>query len=231
MDTTSICTANLLAIACKYPAPGNGKTRLAESIGIVRAAMVSRALLLDLVTSHRGQSYQLMIVAPRQDIAHKEDFQELLPDIPLHITAGADLRGPDSGLWEVFNTYLTLVQKVIVVYADTPLVGPSLVSEAFQDLDYFDVVIGPDMGDGYYLIGMKEPHDLFTALPPDRVPYRTKTIELINKLGLSYRMLDSRTDIDYVEDIAMVQWVDAGCKWSNTIELLVDLNLLSPAIL
>ena len=225
MDT-SIGTANLLAIMCRYPVPGNGKSRLAETIGAVQAAMVSRALLLDLIAAHRGQPYGLMIVTPRQDSVHKKDFQDLFPGIHVHITTGAGLRGHKSGLWETFNTYLTRFRKVIALYSDTPMVGPSLVNDAFQKLDYFDVVIGPDTSDGYYLIGMKEANDLFSSLSPNRVPYRTKTIELINKLGLSYSMLDRRTDIDYVQDIAMIQWADVDCKWTRTIEVLVTLDLL-----
>jgi glycosyltransferase A (GT-A) superfamily protein (DUF2064 family) len=215
---------------CKYPVPGNGKTRLAKSIGMVQAASVSRALLLDLIANHRGQSYCLMIIASRQDARHRRDFQNLLPDIPVHIATGAGLRGSESVMWETFNTYLNHFRKVIAIYADTPLVGPSLVNEAFQKLDSFDVVIGPDMGDGYYLIGMKEAYDLFTTLSPDRVPYRAKTIELIGKLGLSYSILDCRADIDYAEDIAMIQWTDADCKWSRTMKVLVKLNLLPSSV-
>ena len=180
---------------------------------------------MDLVANHHGQSYCLIIIASRQDAQYRQDFQNLLPDIPVHIAAGAGLRGPGSVMWETFNTYLNHFRKVIALYADTPLVGPFLVNEAFQKLDSFDVIVGPDMGDGYYLIGMKKPYDLFTTLPPDRVPYRARTIELVEKLGLSHGLLDRRADIDYVEDVTMIPWTDADCRWSRTMKILAELNL------
>ena len=218
--------SDLLAIMCKYPAPNNGKTRLGETIGFSNAALVSKALLLDLVEQHKHQSYNLVIRAPEQDSKYKTDFKRLLPDVTIHIGGGTSLRGPDSQLWNAFSTYLGQFQRVIALYADTPFVDNSLVSEAFQILKSYDVVIGPDLGDGYYLIGLKMPYDLFTTMPPDRHPYRTKTIEKARELNLSYSLLVPRGDVDRIEDVHLFQEVD-NSNWSRTVETLLSLHLLS----
>lgn len=221
----SVSGTDLLAVMCKYPSPGHVKTRLGQSIGMDAAAKIAKALLRDLISTHCSQSYCLLIEASPQDKPHRKAFQELIGSIPLHIGSGAKLRGPESQLWAMFRTHLQRFSKVVALYADVPLVGPSLIRRAFQILDWFDVVIGPDLGDGYYLIGMAEPHDLFTPLPSDRTPYRSRTIELAQSLGLSHTLLDPRADLDCLEDMEAIQLKNKNLEWSRTMETLRHLGL------
>lgn len=214
---------NLLVILAKYPAPGNVKTRLAEEIGESAATNLSKALLLDLVGVHNSQPYRTVIQASGSDEIYIDEFRKLCPNLPIRIGSGDGLRGYNSEIWRIFDFFLRSCNAVIVVCADTPFVSVSLIEEAFEALECYDVVVGPDTGTGYYLIGMKEPHDLFTSLPNTRGPYRKRTLELIENLGLTVKLLDSLTDIDTLADISAIDWTGSEClTWKLTIIALVE---------
>lgn len=217
---------NLLAIVSKYPAPGIVKTRLGEVIGMERAADLAKAMLLDLIDNHLGQSYDLSLET--NDVKHLPASRQLVPYIPVREVSGELLRGPNSMLLDIFTYHLQHYQKVIVVCADTPMVGKALIEDAFHDLDSYDVVIGHDLGPGYYLIGMKKLYDLFTSLKEGkdkRRPYYQETLAIIHRLGLKYKLVESRLDVDIIEDLHLVQWSTQEGDWARTVRLLRAFDL------
>lgn len=217
--------SNLLVIMSKYPIAGNVKTRLGKSIGMVHAADLQRALLLDLVENHCGQLYDIAIDIPASNAKYLLDFKQLLPHVPIRVSSGEDLRGEKSHMWDMFTHYLKHYQKVIAIYSDTPKVGASLVEKAFWSLESYDVVLGPDLGVGYYLIGMSKSYDLFSSLKKGRGSYFKETLDLIRELGLSFTLMEGRVDVDTVEDLAKVQWDEQTGDWLRTTCLLRELGL------
>lgn len=219
--------SNLLAIISKYPAQGNVKTRLGEVIGMQQAADIAKAMLFDLIYNHLHQSYDLSLET--NDLIHFPSAKRLVPFIPVREVAGELLRGPKSMLLDIFTYNLKNYQKVIAVCADTPMVGKKIIEGAFRSLDSYDVVIGPDLGPGYYLIGMKEVHDLFTPInegTDKRRPYYQETLEIIKRLGLKHKLIKERIDVDCMEDLSVVKWFTQEGDWHRTINQLRKLNLL-----
>jgi len=217
---------NVLTIISKYPVAGDVKTRLGESIGMVQAAKLSKAMLLDLVDNHRGQSYDLIVEAG--DAKYLPDFKRLLPQASVRVVLGDCIIGDRAILWDVFKHHLTRYRKVIAILSDTPKVGVSLVEQGFLTLDSYDVVIGSDSGGGYYLIGMSRPYDLFSPLKlieGKRRPYYEDTLRLIRSYGLSYKLMEPRVDIDTVDDIRRVQWTEWDGNFPRTTRLLGELGL------
>lgn len=214
---------NLLIILAKYPSPGNVKTRLAAEIGESAATNISRALLLDLVGVHSSQPYRTVIQAARNDVIYIDEFRELCPNLPIRIGTGDELRGPNSEIWRAFRYYSRSYNAIVLICADTPFISMSLIEESFEALECHDVVVGPDTGTGYYLIGMKEPHDLFTSLPTTRGPYRERTLKMIENLGLTVKLLPSLTDIDTLADISAIDWTGSEClAWKQTMIALME---------
>jgi len=215
----------LVMVISKYPIPGKVKTRLAPSIGLVAAADVFRAMLLDLLDHHRNSPYDVIIETT--GIENLETFKKLVGEFPVRVAFGDDLRGTQSILYDAFNYHCNKYRKVIALYADTPFVDSHLVLEGFKKLECCDIVLGPCVNGGYYLIGMSQPIDLFTSHEKGRFPYYEKTIRLIKDRGLSYQLLDSRYDIDTVDDIKAMNWDSTSGTWSRTLSLLTKLRLLN----
>lgn len=219
-------THELLVIICKYPAPGNSKTRLAEKIGSENAALISKSLLLDVIENHKNQQYSLIVIASERDRIFKEDFCKLIPDLPIRFVEGDKLRGSSSILLEIFSTYLKQFEKVVVIYSDTPFIDSIIVNNAFQNLNSVDLVIGPERSSGYFLIGLKEPHDLFSSLLADRGSYRSETLQLAQQYSLTFKLLEPLIDIDELEDIFEIEWKTKN-GWGKTRDTIHNLGLIS----
>jgi uncharacterized protein len=102
---------------------------------------------------------------------------------------------------EVFSTGET---KAALVGTDCPAIDLLHIEETMQNLDRSDVVIGPAQDGGYYLIGMKAPHEgLFRAMfwGTDQVCKITKERAELEKLEVS--LLEVLSDVDRPEDLAV----------------------------
>ncbi len=76
-----------------------------------------------------------------------------------------------------------------------------MIARAFEELGHADVVFGPALDGGYYLIAMREAH----AVLFERIPWSTphtlgRTITAAKAAGLRVGLLDERADIDTAED-------------------------------
>jgi glycosyltransferase A (GT-A) superfamily protein (DUF2064 family) len=213
----------LVMIISKYPTVGKVKTRLGSSIGLVEATDVFQAMLLDLLDNHKNKSYNVIIETEPENI---EEFKILVPDFHVHAACGDDLRGQNSILWNAFKHYCKDYHKVISLYVDAPFVDSNLLTEGFEMLEQCDVVLGPCLNGGYYLVGMCKPVDLFTPHKKGRFPYYEETIRLLEEMKLSYQLLEPRYDIDTVDDIKATNWDSTSGVWSRTISQLNKLGLI-----
>lgn len=216
----------LLMVICKYPKVGNVKTRLAKSTGAVLATDICRAMLLDLLGNHRNQTYNI-IIETNENKEDFEHFRKLVPEFSIRKNQGDDLRGSHSVLWNAFKHHFPKYHKMIAIYADTPFLNSRIVIEGFGYLEKVDVVVGPSVEAGYYLIGMRKATDLFTSLKKGRHPnYYEETIDLIRKMKLSYRTLTHLRDIDTIYDIKAINWESIDEGWLRTKELILKSGLL-----
>lgn len=118
-------------------------------------------------------------------------------------------QGEDLGqrLQFAFSKALKSSDKVIVIGTDCPRLTPEHILSAEKALDYIDIVIGPAMDGGYYLLGMKNSYkELFKDIDwsSDRVLHQT--LQKIGKLKLSCKLLEELSDIDYIEDWEKFGW-------------------------
>lgn len=145
----------VLACMAKAPRPGEVKTRLAPALGLEGAAELYRAFLDDLLTRLGrlpGIERRLVVWPPGCD------------PLPGHASAEAwprvDQRGGGLGerMDHVFETELARGGVVVLTGTDVPTMPARRVLAAFRALerpDGPDVVLAPDAGGGYYLVGMR----------------------------------------------------------------------------
>jgi len=189
------------AIMMRYPRPGIVKTRLAKQIGELPAALAYRACVQRLVNEFNKLPMAVrryICLDGHDDIGPTRKW--IGPGFRYLTQYNGDL---GQRLEDVISTLLSHGnRKAIVMASDTPGISSKIIMQAAGLLDDNDIVIGPDKGGGYYLIGMKKMYyQLFQGISWSTSSVLSQTLELAAKLGLRTCLLPRLTDIDTAEDI------------------------------
>ncbi len=187
-----------LIVFVKNPVLGEVKTRLAASLGEHRALDIYNELLeitRENITNLGCQKHVFFGSFIEDDVIWEEAF------LSKNIQDGGGLgERMESAFYRIFRSESDPV-KAVLIGSDCPELTSVNINQAFELLDTNDVVLGPALDGGYYLIGMKKNHPaiwLEIDWSTDRV-YQ-QTIDKINKFNLSYSVLPVLQDIDTQED-------------------------------
>jgi glycosyltransferase A (GT-A) superfamily protein (DUF2064 family) len=216
---TDVSNKSALGIFFRIPAPGKVKKRLAAEIGENEACKayeymlhetiesVSRLRGIDLYGFYEGEKTSLSpssssgnLPSPPLEKGGKEGFErggyfELIEKLPLYSQKGVELgeRMCNAIKWLFHRGY----EKVSLVGADSPDLPISYVTEAFEKLDAYDIVIGPAEDGGYYLIGMNKHHEvIFEGIQWGHESVLKDTILRIESACMTYFLLPEWYDID-----------------------------------
>ncbi|OBX26839.1 glycosyltransferase [Gelidibacter algens] len=184
-----------LIIFTRNPELGKCKTRLAATIGDENALEVYKFLLNH--TAHISKDIKADRYVFYSENIKKEDLWE----------SGVFRKklqiGPDLGarMQNAFSELLEMgYEKVIIIGSDLLDLNSELVNDAFSQLDSNDVVIGPALDGGYYLLGMKNLHpNIF-----ENKTWGTETVLKDTKNDLQnskLHLLKELNDIDTFEDM------------------------------
>lgn len=201
---------NLLGFFAKFPEPGQVKTRLAKDIGPGAAAAFYRRIAEYVLkrTAPLDSGYlRIVFYTPE---AMRQDFENWLRNEVLREQRGSDVgERMVNALEEMFETG---AKKAIVVGADIPGLHRGIIDLAFGELDSTDIVVGPAVDGGYYLIGMKATHpEIFLNVDWGTAEVFRKTVVNIKEMGLNYRTVETLFDVDSLED-----FLKAGDILKNT---------------
>ncbi len=193
-----------LIVFTRYPVPGKTKTRLIPALGEAGAANLHRQM-----TEHTlAQARQL----PADGVAIEIHYADAKTDQELADWLGADLiyrSQGDGDLGErMARSIETAVQagrdRVIIIGTDCPGLTTDILQLAFSQLGDQDLVLGPAIDGGYYLIGLQRfISELFVGISWGTSAVRQQTIEIATKLGLSMGDLPLLADIDRPEDLSL----------------------------
>ncbi|WP_339936862.1 TIGR04282 family arsenosugar biosynthesis glycosyltransferase [Novipirellula rosea] len=196
-----------LGIMAKYWTAGTVKTRLGRSIGMQAAAEIHREFVLRLCKQlAEVRDRRVLSIAPdsatallREELAR--DTWEITPQ------GDGDLGDRMS---RFFRSQLgtasseTPASRVVLIGADCPLLSESDIKNAAQQLESHDIVLGPAMDGGYYLIGLRGPWSerferLFQEMPWSSADVFAITKQRANESQLSLAVLPQNEDIDTIE--------------------------------
>jgi uncharacterized protein len=153
-DMTAALTADpprrVLGLFAKEPRPGAVKTRLGPGPAPDWGARVARAFLLDALTRFSTVAdCRVLVFAPA---GAGQEFAAL--------TQGRFELAPqgDGDLGQRMSRFIAGrleagAEAVVLVGADSPTLPVAWVEQAFDELRRADVVLGPALDGGYYLIG------------------------------------------------------------------------------
>ena len=212
---------DVLIVFARVPLAGRVKTRLAARIGDDAAARLYDAFVRDLVGRFSATPFAVRwAVAPPAD-GFCERFG-LATDV-CREQVGADLG--ERMRRALGDQLATGAGRCVLVGSDTPHLPVERVAEAFDRLDDADLVVGPASDGGYYLIGLKEPHDVFSGISWSTPAVLEETAARSRRLGLSLARVPEDFDVDDWDDLMRLRSLveSGGVRCPATFRTLLEL--------
>jgi hypothetical protein len=201
-----------IIIFIKNPQLGKVKTRLAATVGNVRALEIYHILMqhtnvitMTLTNVEKYLFYSDFI--DNKDIWGNTEYHKCV-----------QYSGQDLGLKMAsafLETYKKKHAKVLIIGSDCLELNQGVITEAYRQLSENEVVIGPASDGGYYLIGFN--FDLIGEVSEEVLKIMfwnrewshervgQEAIESCEKMRLSYTILPTLTDVDEEKDYLNTQ--------------------------
>jgi len=197
--------AQRLIVFTRCPDPGSCKTRLIPLLGIEGATAIHAALvrhtmgwastakavgLADVEVHYSGKDLE-GLKGLRGEGATQINYQrQSAGDLGARLAAAFELAFEDG------------CSKVAIIGTDCPELNLSGVAMAFEHLDLADIVIGPAIDGGYYLIALRKPvPQLFESVAWGEPTVLETTLRKAQSLLLDVRLLPELADVDRPDDL------------------------------
>lgn len=189
-----------LLIMAKAPQIGQVKTRLCPPLTLAQACQCHEAFLLDTLGLVRNAKLGGMVAYSGSSTW----FSSHCPDFERFEQQGEGLA---ERLIHGFQKIFSLQQHrpVLCIGSDSPHLPLDTLKTATKLLENCDVVFGPALDGGYYLVGMHQFHDLFTGMPMSTDRLFQETLERCQRLQLRVGLLPSLRDLDTWADVVAQQ--------------------------
>lgn len=213
--------ATAIAVVAKAPVPGRVKTRMQPRVPARRAADLAAAMLADVTAAALATDAAVWW----SYAGDREVLEGLRPaGVRLLAQVGAGL-GP-----RLAHAHRSLHERgaarVVLVGADCPTVDAAALRSASAALDDHDVVLGPAADGGYTLLGTRTcAPSLFAAVPMSTDHTAADTLAEAARLRLRTAVLDTRPDLDSVDDLRRALdegWLDAAPRTRNLAAAILD---------
>ena len=188
-------TKNLIIIFVRNPELGKVKTRLSKSIGDPAALKIYKILLSHTKSVLNSISAD-KVVYYSEEIQQNDLWSEIL--YLKKLQKGTDL---GTRMKHAFETaFNDLYEKVVIVGSDLYDLNTTHIENALEDLENHDLVIGPSLDGGYYLLGMKELHSaVFKNKSWGTDSVLESTLKDLKQQKV--KLLEALNDIDTFEDL------------------------------
>jgi hypothetical protein len=198
-----------LIIFTRYPEPGKTKTRLIPVLGAEGAATLQRQMTEQKLTQVR----ELQAAYPVSVEVHFTGGNEQL----MQSWLGSSLIYQRQSEGDIGCRMASAFQasfeagmnSVVLIGIDCPDLNAQLMAEAFQALHQHDLVLGPAVDGGYYLIGLRRLiPELFTGIRWSTAEVLPETLRIAHRLELAVAKLRLLSDVDRPEDLSVWKQVN-----------------------
>ncbi len=193
---------NAVILMTRLPHPGATKTRLMPLLTPMQCAELHGAFLKDYegCLKHLDTNVRLFIAyAPENS---SREAMGLLPAEGYRFVQEGSTLG--ERMTHAFCKVFSMgAEKAVLVGSDIPHIQPGHFSHAFQALEDGDLVFGPTVDGGYYLVGMNSLHkEIFSDdLKWGNLSVLEATCRIANERGLAVSLIEKQRDIDTVADL------------------------------
>ncbi len=188
-----------IVMMSKWPEPGLVKTRIGRWVGQVQAARLQMRML--------SESVNRLLPYPDVRLAISPDAR--LADCRRRFPALAAISQGEGDVGDRMSRVAGLVLKerraVILLGSDSPDLPLRYLEQAITWLQDCDLVLGPSLDGGVYLIGLTScPQQLFRGIPWSSSGVFKALSTRACQLGLTVRLLPPWRDVDTLVDV--VAW-------------------------
>lgn len=195
-----------LIIFTRYPEPGKTKTRLIPALGVEGAANLQRQMTeytlskVKQVQQSIGISFEVRFAGG--DLRLMQNW--LGTELIFQVQGEGDLgKRMDNSFLSAFNQG---AQEVVIIGIDCPGVNAEVLAEAFEKIQNSDLLLGPAVDGGYYLIGLRRAiGKLFINIDWGTAKVLQQTVDIAKQLNLSVAYLPTLADVDREEDLVIWQ--------------------------
>ena len=191
-----------LVILTKAPQAGESKTRLVPPLSFEEAAELAQALLIDQLRNlaHFTTAQLFLAFTPKSAASF---FETLLPPGAACFSQQGDSLG--DRMRHAFGVLFSRgFGRVVLIGGDLPAVPVKILSDAFTALEntHRQVVLGPSLDGGYYLVGMNQLiQEIFDGIIWSQPDVLAATVAKLGALKRKYELISTWYDIDTVNDL------------------------------
>lgn len=190
-----------LAVFVRAPVAGRVKTRLATALGSVAAAAIYRRMGRRVVAGcvYRDRYRTVVWFSPSRAGSQVRSW---LGGLGVDQFLAQRSGGLGIRLAAVFERHFRKgADRVVVIGSDCPAVGYPIIARALLALDKGDVVLGPALDGGFYLLGLKAPCPaLLSDIAWSTPAVFNQTLANAAALGLDVALLPVLRDVDTIVD-------------------------------
>ena len=200
-----------LILFTRYPLPGQVKSRLIPALGAKGAAALHRRLVL---RTWRTALDASRAVADELEVHYEGGTEQAmnhwLGDSARFVAQRAGDLGERmaAAFQESFRAGST---ATIIIGSDCPGLDSEVIAAAFVRLRESQVVLGPALDGGYYLIGLNRPMpELFIGIPWGTDQVLAASLAILKQRNRKAALLSPLSDIDRPEDLPVWSRITAS---------------------
>jgi rSAM/selenodomain-associated transferase 1 len=192
-----------IIVFTREPVPGTAKTRLARHIGANNAATLTDAFTRDALAKAHATGVPLAIAASAPSSAAQSHYFRQLARC-FHA------RLDDQGSGNLGTRMARVIAPcsaagAILIGTDTPSLPLSALKRGLTLLRRAQVVLGPSLDGGYYLVGVRGPMpDIFSGIRWGGSRVLEETIRRLDHAGICYALAPAWYDIDRWSDLTLL---------------------------
>jgi len=219
-----------IALFAKAPVPGKVKTRLTTDLSPHESAALHKSFVIDTLTEMSALSNVDIFLAchPTSDDPF---FLSLDKRFKLR---SLSQKGKNLGerMKNSFHDLKALgYEQVVLIGSDSPTLSGNVVEEAFRSLEKCDLVLGPSLDGGYYLIGLsREIPDIFGDIEWGSNSVFKDTCNKAKALGLNMHTLPFWYDVDTVRELRFLSIHLSGLDKEVCVETRMTLSKMGKSI-
>ncbi|MCG8364013.1 MAG: TIGR04282 family arsenosugar biosynthesis glycosyltransferase [Pseudanabaenales cyanobacterium] len=195
-------TRDRLILFTRYPEPGRTKTRLIPHLGAEGAAALQRQMTEYMLTQVLATPSQFPISLEVRFVGGDVTCMRawLGDELAYQLQGDGDLGDRLSRAFQ--QGFQAGMERIVIIGSDCPEVTSQQMIQAFNYLRRHDLVLGPAVDGGYYLIGLRQAQPaLFKNIAWSTADVCQQTDAIAQQLGLSIAYLDRLSDVDRPEDL------------------------------
>ena len=202
MDSSPKIAKKHLIIFTRYPQPGKTKTRLIPALGVEGATNLQRQMTeFTLSKVKKFQESAAISFEIRFTGGNLPLMQNWLGTELNYLLQGEGDLGKrmENSFFSAFNKG---AQEVVIIGIDCPNLSAEVLAQAFEKINNCDLLLGPAVDGGYYLIGLKRAiGELFINIDWGTAKVLQQTVDIAQQLNLSVGYLPTLADVDRPEDL------------------------------